>query len=153
MPRSSTITLMANLALLTISPTGRAPPTPPPSPPYPSPAQPRSCAHTCPPPFNTEAYTNCPVIHMLKSVHQKTLAYVSVQEETFAVRRVHFNKQRAGAGVGSVAASSRRFQRYYLTKKNWKTAFIWSYFFLLTWVSSLFSFIAFLGKMWIELVH
>lgn len=90
---------MANLALLTISPTGR---------PHPSPV-------TRPPPFNTEANTKCPVIHTAKTIRQKakqTLAYVSIQEETFAVRRGHFNKQCVGAGVGSVTARLRRFQHH-----------------------------------------
>lgn len=32
------------------------------------------------------------------------LAYVSIQEETFAVRQAHFNKQHEVAGAGSAAA-------------------------------------------------
>lgn len=34
------------------------------------------------------------------------LAYVAIQEETSAVRRVHFNKQHEDAGAGSVTAFS-----------------------------------------------
>lgn len=93
------MTPVANLALLTVSPYRSAPPRP--------------RGRTRPPPFNTK----CPVIHTLKTMHQKTErapAYVLIQEETFAARRVRCSKQCVGAGVGSENTDSNSAACYFI---------------------------------------